>query len=156
MLREGRMSFIRRLAACGLPALAAALFTLAPRLAHAEDAGLRDFCAERPGRATPTCIVDQGHLMLEVDVLDLTRNRDAGLTQESLTAFSPHLRFGLTPTLEWGVAFSPFTQSRVRGDPAANATIRGTGDTTLNLKINLMNPSGAGPSLALLPFVSLP
>ena len=147
------MSFVRRLA----PALALAILALAPRLARAEDGGLRDFCAERPGRATPTCIVDQGHLMIEVDVLDLTRDRQAGVTQESLVALSPHLRFGLTPNIEWGVTFTPFTQSRTRGDPAAGeATLRGTGDTTLNLKINLLNPGGSGPSVALLPFVSLP
>jgi len=148
------MTFVRGFAAKAAPAMVATLLALAPGRARAEDQGLRDFCAERPGRATPTCIVDQGHAMLEVDVLDLTRNRDAGLTDESLVALSPHLRVGLTPNIEWGVSFIPFTQSRAPG--AAKATLRGTGDTTLNLKINLMNPSGAGPSVALLPFVSLP
>ncbi|HEV2532471.1 transporter [Phenylobacterium sp.] len=149
------MRFVRRPGA--LPALIAAVLALAPRLAHAQDAGgLRDFCAERPGRATPPCIVDVGRVMIEVDGLDLTRNRDAGLTQTSLVALSPHLRFGLTPNLEWGVNFTPFTETRVRGDPAARATTRGTGDTTLDLKFSLLNPGGAGPSVAILPFVSLP
>jgi hypothetical protein len=131
--------------------IAAALGLLAATPARAEDKGLRDFCAERPGRATPSCVVDPGRMMLEVDAFDVTRDREDGATNETTLALAPHLRVGLTPTLEAGVAFAPFTEGRAPG-----AVVRGTGDTVLNLKLSLRNPGGDGTSVAILPFVSAP
>jgi hypothetical protein len=32
--------------------------------AHAE--GLRDFCPDRPGKGTPPCILDKGHIQAEM------------------------------------------------------------------------------------------
>jgi len=127
----------------------------APVAARAEDGGLRDFCAERPGRATPSCIVDPGHLMLEVDAFDVTRDRQDGVTSRTTLALAPHLRLGLTNTLEAGVSFVPFSDVSVR-DALGRTTAHGIGDTVFNLKLSLKNPGGDGPSVAILPFVSLP
>ena len=38
--------------------------TLLAGSAQAQD--LRNFCAERPGKATPPCIADKNHLMVEI------------------------------------------------------------------------------------------
>jgi hypothetical protein len=139
-------------------ALAAGLWLAAlatPVAAWAEDGALRDFCAERPGRATPSCILDPGHLMLEVDAFDVTRDREDGVTTQTTLALAPHLRLGLSPTLEAGVSFIPFSEVSVR-DALGRSTARGLGDTVVNLKLSLKNPGGEGPSVAILPFVSLP
>jgi len=154
------MKTLARPFGCARRRLAAALVfggvALGPLSASAEGAALRDLCAERPGRATPACIVDRGHAMLEVDVLDVIRDRRDGGKRQTTVALSPHLRVGLTDRIEAGITLAPFVEARTRGDPAGATTVRGTGDTVVNLKINLKNPSGAGFSLALLPFVSAP
>jgi hypothetical protein len=130
-------------------ALAAALCL--PALARAEESGLRDFCAERPGSATPPCIVNTGHLMLEVDGLDATRARiDGGGWLQTTSALAPHLRVGLTDRIEAGINIQPFVQQR------AGDRVTGVGDATANLKISLRNPGGDGLSLAVLPYVSIP
>lgn len=128
---------------------------IAPLGARAEDGGLRDFCAERPGRATPSCIVDAGRLMLEIDALDVTRDRQGGVSQQTTAALAPHLRLGLTDVLEAGVAFTPYAQVRTR-EGGGRTTAQGTGDTVFNLKLSLKNPAGDGTSVAILPFVSAP
>ncbi|MDB5475839.1 MAG: transporter [Phenylobacterium sp.] len=138
-------------------ALPLALGLAAPALAHAEPDKLRDFCAERPGSATPACIVDVGHLMVEVDALDVTRTSDAGLTQQTAVVLAPHLRLGLSETIEAGVQFTPLVEQRVRDRGAGTrTTTRGAGDALIDLKINLKNPDGGGFSAALLPYLSLP
>lgn len=138
-----------------LSILAAATALALAGAARAEEPKLRDLCAERPGATTPPCIVDAGHLMVEVDALDVSRNRASGVTQESLLAASPHLRLGLTDTLEAGLTITPFAQQRLR-DGGARSTTTGFGDAQANLKISLRNPDGGGLSVALLPYVSLP
>jgi len=136
--------------------LSAGVLALAPAHAHAEEDGLRDFCAERPGRATPPCIIDQGHVMLEVDALDVTQDRENGVTTQTTLAFSPYLRVGLTDVLEAGITLVPYAEARTRGDPATRATVRGTGDTMFDVLINLKNPDGSGVSLAIMPFITAP
>jgi hypothetical protein len=142
-------------------ALALALGLLAPCLAagpaRAEPPALRDFCAERPGSATPPCIVDVGHLMVEADALDVTESRDGGVTQETAIALAPHLRLGLTGALEAGVQLTPLVRQSVRDRAAGTRTrVSGAGDALINLKFNLRNPDGGGFSAALLPYLSLP
>jgi hypothetical protein len=93
--------------------------------------------------------------MLEVDALDITRDRDAGVTEQTTLALAPHLRVGLTSILEAGIALTPYAEVRAR-DAGGHVATRGTGDTIVNLKLSLKNPGGEGPSVAILPFVSLP
>ena len=34
------------------------------------DSMARDFCANRPGKGTPTCVLDVGRLQVEADLID--------------------------------------------------------------------------------------
>jgi hypothetical protein len=132
-------------------AAVAAALACWPAGASAE--GLRDFCAERPGATTPPCIMDVGHVMAEVDLLDVSRSRvDGGGWLQSSVAASPHLRLGLTSTIEAGFLLQPYVQQRTSGA----ASVSGFGDAAANLKISLRNPDGSGVSLALLPYVTMP
>ncbi len=127
-----------------------------PCAAHAENGGLRDFCAERPGKATPACVVDKGHVLAEIDLFDVARSSDGGVTSRTTLVFSPHLRLGLTDRIEAGITLAPFTETRTSGDPSARPVVRGTGDTVIDLKFSLRNPDGSAPSVALMPFVTVP
>ena len=63
-------------------ALAAAFMVSLAASASAQDGELRDFCADRPGKGTPTCILDQGHIQLEVGLFDGARQRDDAFKYE--------------------------------------------------------------------------
>jgi hypothetical protein len=144
-----------RLAALAL--LSAGCLALPAARAQTAAAGLRDFCAQRPGKGTPACVVDPGHLMLEVDALDVATTRDAGVSTRTTLAGGVALRLGLTDTIEAAIALPPFERVTVR-DRLAGARTRtsGLGDAQAALKISLAAPDGKGTSAALLPFVSLP
>ena len=47
------------------------------------DADLRPFCADRPGKGTPTCILDVGHWQVEVGLIDGARQSDDASKAES-------------------------------------------------------------------------
>src|SRR5205809_4256567 len=99
-----------------------AILIALPLLAFAGGAqaqSLRPFCADRPGKATPPCILDAGHVQLEVALADaIFRRSDAHEDTYSLGA--TEVRFGLTRRLEAGFAWAPLGVDRQRG--ASQAT----------------------------------
>lgn len=140
----------------GLAALAASAAIFAAGSAHAQDPGqLRDFCAHRPGKATPPCLIDAGHLMVEVDGFDFTHSREAGVVQDTSLAVSPNLRFGLTPRLEASLNLVPYVRVRTKAGGAASTT-SGAGDSQFALTYSLKNPDGSGTSVAVEAFAGLP
>lgn len=140
----------------GLAALGAFAAILAAVPAHAAEGGLRDFCAHRPGKATPPCLIDPGHLMVEVDALDFVRTRDAGATQDTTVVLSPDLRFGLTDRLEAAVTFAPYERVRTHDPSGATSAASGAGDSQIALTYSLRNPDGSGTSAAIEGFLGIP
>lgn len=118
---------------------------------------LRSFCPDRPGLATPACIVDRGHLVIETSALDWTLERDDGERTDMLLAGDMLLRYGVTDTLEIQAGWSAFGTVRTR-DRATGAVGRssGVGDLTVAARRNLSRPDGEGFSAAVMPFVTLP
>lgn len=140
----------------GLAALGAFAAILAAVPAHAAEGGLRDFCAHRPGKATPPCLIDPGHLMVEVDALDFARTRAAGVTQDATVVLSPDVRVGLTDRLETAVAFSPYERVRTYDPSGATSAASGVGDSQITLTYSLRNPDGSGTSAAIEGFLGVP
>ena len=140
---------IRRLA--GLAVLA---LTLAAGSATAQTA-LRDLCPDRPGKGSPPCILDAGHIQAEIAFADVQRDRQSGVTSDSAAYGDLELRAGLTDRLEFQAAWSPFLSVHQK---AAGVSTRetGVGDLTLALRASLKNPDGQGLSIALQPFLSAP
>lgn len=118
-------------------------------------AELRDLCPDRPGKATPACILDPGHVQYEMSFADWTRDHQAGATDDTLLVADSLLRVGLTPDTELHIGWTPWGHDRVR-DAAGIGHSGGTGDVTLALRHSLRNPDGKQFSLALQPFMSLP
>lgn len=116
---------------------------------------LRDLCPDRPGKGSPPCILDVGHLQAEIGLADLQRDRQSGVTTDSSAYGDLELRAGLTPRLEAQLAWSPALSTRQR---TAGVTTRenGVGDLALALRASLRNPDGQGLSIALQPYVSAP
>lgn len=137
--------------ALGIAVLAAVLSSLA----RADD--LRDFCADRPGNGTPACTMDPGHFMLEVGLVDWTGNRTDGVRTDETDFGGVLLRYGLGESTEVQIGWTAWGFARSK-DQIAGTRIRasGTGDVTVALRQNLMNPDGGDVSLAVMPFVTAP
>jgi hypothetical protein len=128
----------------------AAVITLLAGAAQAQE--LRDFCAQRPGRATPPCILDAGHAQVEVGLADAALLRHGGDHEDTDTFLAPALRYGLTPRFEIEASAAPYVLDAARG---ADRT-KGVGDTTLGVMGALTDPDAKGAAASLLGFVTAP
>ena len=68
---------------------------------------LRPFCAERPGKATPPCILDAGHAQLEVGLTDAVVQ--SGPNVYALGA--AELRLGVSRRAEVEIGWTPSCRS---------------------------------------------
>ncbi len=118
---------------------------------------LRDLCADRPGKGSPACTVDAGHLQAEVGLVDWSHDRNSGTVENDLILGDVALRYGLGDTTELRFGWTGYGHVRSR-DRATGSVDRakGTGDVTIGLRQNLHNPDGSGLSIAIQPFVTLP
>ncbi|WP_420137568.1 transporter [Sphingomonas sp.] len=133
---------------------AAGLLLSAP--ASAQDQ-LRDLCSERPGLNTPPCIVDQGHLQVEVGLGDWTLDKQPDSRTDTIVAGDILARYGITPTTEIRLGWTAFGHVRERDrETGMIDRTSGTGDVSVGLKQSLIRPDGDGFSVALLPHATLP
>ncbi len=116
---------------------------------------LRDLCPDRPGKGSPPCILDAGHLQAEIAFADVQRDRQSGVTTDRAAYGDLGLRAGLTDRLEVQAAWSPFLTTHGKASGASTRE-NGAGDLTLAFRTSLKNPDGQGLSIALQPFVSAP
>lgn len=128
----------------------AAVLTLLAGAAQAQD--LRDFCAQRPGRATPPCILEAGHAQVEVGIADAALVRHGGAHEDTDAFLAPALRYGLSPRFEIEASAAPYVFDATRGSGHA----KGVGDATLGLMGALTDPDGEGAAASLLGFVTAP
>lgn len=136
-----------------IEALLTAAIVLLPAAAQAGE--LRDLCPDRPGKATPACILDPGHVEYEASLVDWTRDHAGGVTDDRLVVADSLVRVGLTSDTELHLGWTPWGHDRTRDATGVHRS-SGTGDVTLAIRHNVFNPDGKNFSLALQPFVSLP
>lgn len=123
----------------------------------ADAAAARDYCPDRPGLDTPPCTLEAGTGSFEASGLDWTHDRSAGSVDDTLLVGDLALRYGVADHAELRFAWTPLGIDRVR-DRRTGAVQRqsGTGDVSVGIKRNLIDPDGKGFSIALLPWASLP
>ncbi len=134
---------------------AAVLMCSAATLSHASD--LRDFCADRPGKGTPPCILNAGHVQAEMSLIDLTHDRTIDAFSDMTLIGDLLIRTGVTDTTELRFGWTPLGIVRTR-DQSTNTVTRasGVGDVMLGFRTSLQNPDGSGLSIAVQPSISLP
>lgn len=130
------------------PILALLAFAAVP--AHAE--GLRELCAQRPGKATPPCILDAGHAQIETGLADAVFQRHGGQHHDTYVLGASELRVGVTPRLELEAGWTPLIIDTVRGGDR----VTGSGDATLGVLAALTDPDGKGAAVSLQGFVTAP
>jgi hypothetical protein len=113
---------------------------------------LRDFCAERPGKATPPCILDAGHMQLEVGLADAVFERSRGAHEDAYALGAAEVRFGLTRRVEVEAGWTPLIVDHERG--AGHRT--GTGDAVLGVRGALTDPDADGLAISAQGFVTAP
>ena len=124
--------------------------TLVAGSAHAQ--ALRDFCAERPGKATPPCILDAGHTQLEVGLADAVFERSAGAHETTTTLGATEVRYGLNRRVEVEAGWAPLIVDQARGGGRRT----GVGDAVFGLRGALTDPDGDGAAVSLQGFVTAP
>jgi hypothetical protein len=117
--------------------------------AHAQD--LRDFCAERPGKATPPCIMDLGHVQAEVGLFDETAQRGGGVHEDDYALGALELRFGISRGAELEAGWTPVIVARASGGHTT-----GVGDATLGVRTALTDPDKDGFAVSIQGFVTVP
>ena len=121
------------------------LIVTAPVPARAED-----FCADRPGLATGTCVVPVSRLQIESSLGEWSVERDSGERTATLSLFPTTLRFGVTSGLELQASAEPLVRSGADGAGDWNR-----GDLGVALKARLT--SAASPiQVALYPSLARP
>jgi hypothetical protein len=125
--------------------------------AVASPAAARDYCPDRPGLDTPPCTIEPGRFSVEMSGVDWTRDDSGDTISDTLLVGDLALRFGIADHAELRFAWTPYghvhTRDRTTGAVDNQSS---TGDVTLGLKRNLLDPTGKNVSVAVLPFVSLP
>ena len=113
--------------------------------ARAADEG--PICADRPGKATPTCTVPAGMVQVETGLADWSHDRSGGISTDELDIGGAAVKFGVTDRLHLEVDLPAYAD--VRDGPS------GFGDSAVSLKYRFTNES-APVQLAVRPFVKIP
>ena len=123
----------------------------------AQAADLRDYCTDRPGIGTPPCIIDRGHVSVEVGLADWTLDRTTDERDSQYLFGGALIRLGITDTTEVQLGWDGFGIDHDRDRTAGTrSSAHRAGDMTVAVRQSLANPDGSGLSIALQPYATLP
>jgi hypothetical protein len=141
--------FVARLAAAAMG------LALVASPAFAQDSHAREFCADRPGKGSPTCTLEPGVFQAEAAVVDYSHFDQGGVEAREWDYGTMTLRLGLTDSLEGQFLWTPYVVAREKvGGITTEDT--GSGDVGFSLRQNLVNPDGSGTSVAVQAIVTAP
>ncbi|WP_297515722.1 transporter [uncultured Caulobacter sp.] len=124
-------------------------------LAGVARAADRDFCADRPGKGSPPCVLDPGRFQAELGAVDAAFSRGGGVQVDDVSYGGLELRLGLASTVEGQLSWTARERVRTK-DHGVVSTVSGSGDLGAAVRWSLKNPAGDGLSIALQPFVTAP
>ena len=114
----------------------------------------RDFCASRPGLNTPPCTVEPGRAVVELGLVDWTRDDQPDARTDNFELGNALVRIGLDTVTEAQIGWTAYGVMRTRDRTTGQIErARGTGDVQLGLRRSLSGPNGP---IAVQPFVTLP
>lgn len=115
----------------------------------------QELCAERPGQATPSCVVDPGQVQVESSLADWSRTDRAESREDDLLFGDTLVRVGVVDGLEVRGSFPVYEHDRTR-EAGGIAVAKGFGDAALSAKWRAVDGGDKSVSVALLPSVTLP
>ena len=113
-----------------------------------------DFCTDRPGLETGTCVMPAGVIQLETSLADWTTDRADSVRTRQWTLGDSVLRFGIGSASEIQLGWTPWIRVTTRGG-GTRESASGIGDASLAYKVRLTRAE-APIALDLMPFVKLP
>ena len=131
----------------------AALFL--PASASAQEGDAPSLCSDRPGKASPTCVVAPGTFQIETSIADWTRDQSGDGQEDSILFADSLLRYGVADRFELRVAVTPYVHDRTRTGGAVDSA-DGFGDVGLSARYLAVDGGDDGVSLAVQPSVTLP
>jgi hypothetical protein len=117
---------------------------------------LRELTTDRPDATESPFTVDPGHVQVEMDAVSYTRNRLDGVRTTEWVLAPFNLRYGLTPNFEAGIFVVPHVRVTEQDRNGPKQTVRGIGDTTLRMKLNLRGNDGGPTAFGLMADLKLP
>lgn len=130
--------------------IAAALLLAAGRAAAADEPPI---CADRPGKANPTCTVPAGMVQIETGLADWTHESSDGVTTDAVSIGATAFKYGLSERWNVELDIAPYNWQRVRGGGLSQSD-SGFGDIFIRSKYRLT--SGDGVQVAMNPAVKIP
>ena len=111
-------------------------------------------CADRPGKATGTCIVPTGHWQIETGLADWSEQDGGGERDTSLAIGETTIKYGLTDRSNIEVDVAPW-QRATSHFAGAHESDSGFGDINVLFK-QLLTSAAAPWQVAALPLVKIP
>jgi hypothetical protein len=139
--------------------LAAAV--LLPGLLHAQaGSSLRELSTDRPDRTESPYTVDRGHVQVELDLANYTRDRVASAGSDVLVSsyglVPMNLKIGVLDRMDLQFVIESFASERETDRTAGTErTRRGLGDLTGRVKLNIWGNDGGTTAFGIMPFVTL-
>src|SRR6476619_2079854 len=78
-------------------------------------------CADRPGKANPTCTVPSGKIQIETGLIDWTRDRSGGVRTDTTAIGATAFKYGLTDRWHIELDAAPYNRVRQSDMPGAHA-----------------------------------
>lgn len=125
--------------------------------ALAQEAAPRDFCADRPGKGTPSCVLNQGRWQVELGAINVARQTSNDERSQSWNTGDLFVRHGVTDLTEVQFGITAYGRETVRDRSTQDAQrSNGVSDITLGVRHSLANPDGSGLSIAVAGFITAP
>ena len=120
--------------------------------APASAAELRPFCAARPAKATPACILDQGHWQVETGLGDASFSRGGGEREDLYLLGGTEVRYGLSRRVELEATWTRWVVDRRSGE----ARRKGAGDLEISARGAFTDPDADGLAVSWQAFADAP
>lgn len=116
---------------------------------------MRKFVADRPDKTEGPFTVDAGHIQIEVDLVNVSINKDGTETTTERVFGNVNLKLGLTHNTDLQLVHEAFIDQKVEG-AGPTSEEKGSGDTLLRFKWNIFGNDSGDIALAMMPFVKFP
>ena len=120
------------------------------------DSVLRDMSTDRPDKTESAYTVDAGRIQVETDLVAYTRDREDGISVETLDVMPFNFKLGLTHDTDLQIIYASFSRIRVDGPGGFQDTESGAGDLVVRLQRNIRGTDSGRTAPAAMAFVKLP
>lgn len=134
----------------------AALLPTGDGLAAISTGARRELTTDRPDSTESPFTIEPGHVQVEMDFANYTRDRSAGTTITQWEAAPFNLRLGVAADLEVGIFVTPFQREDERPSAGPGTRSHGLGDLVWRTKLNLFGNDGGSTALGVIADVKLP